>query len=222
MKPYLLLLLMMIPMAIFATECIPDCEKDTDWTLEVRAAYYDLSSKKIKKIYSDNWIDYQVETAKRITPFWEIWGGVSWARKHGHTRGGYGSYDYRFRDETQMFILPISAGLKCLYPIFPFVDIYAGVGVSYTFLKIKNFCKDDYSSWGLSRSPFRKAIYKNEWGGVFKLGFQYAMSDSTFLDFFADYFLQRFRFSHKDPRDIFKHDLVCDGFKFGVGFGVYF
>ena len=49
------------------------------------------------------------------------------------------------------------------------------------------------------------------------------MSDSTFLDFFADYYAQRFHMSNKrDRRDIFHHAIDCSGFKFGLGFGVYF
>lgn len=217
--------LIFLPLRLLATECIPDCQMETDWTLEVRGAYYDLSSKAIEKIYTNSWLDYQVEGAKRVHRLWEVWGGICWASKHGHTRRTYGSCDYKFKDSTKMFILPVSLGLKFIYPILPFIDIYAGVGVCYSFLKIKNFCKEEYSYWGLHRSPFKKNIYKSRLGGVFKLGFQYALSDSTFFDVFADYYLQHFHFSHKkgkSNRNIFNHDLDCSGFKFGAGFGVYF
>lgn len=224
-KLILFLILFFLPFKLLPTDCIPDCETDTDWTLEVRLAYYHLSSSVIKKIYTDDWLDFQVETAKRIHPFLEVWGGVCWASKQGHTRRAYGSYDYEFRDRTRMSILPLSLGLKLIYAIFPHVDAYAGIGICYTFLKIKNFCKEHYSDWGLSHSPFTKGIYKNDFGAVFKVGFHYAMSDSTFLDFFADYFSQSFRFSDKrgEPnRNIFNRNLNCSGFKFGAGFGVYF
>lgn len=212
--------LLFLPFGLFATDCIPDCEGETDWTLEVRGAYYYLPNKSIRKVYTSHWLDYQVEAAKRVHDFIEVWGGVSWASKHGHTHKTYAYYD--FKDSTKMFILPVNLGIKFIYPILPYVDVYVGAGVCYSFLKIKNFCKENYSYYGLSHSPFKKAIYKNDFGGIFKIGFQFAMSDSTFLDFFADYYVQRFRMSHKDRRDIFNHSLDCNGFKFGLGFGVYF
>lgn len=215
--------LFLLPLSLLATDCIPDCDTETDWTLEVRGAYYYLPNKSIEKVYTSNWLDYQVEVAKRIHPFVEVWGGMCWANKHGHTRRKYGPYSYAFEDKTKMSVLPVSLGLKAVYPLFPYVDVYMGAGVSYSFLRIKNFCKEHYSDWGLSHSPFKKAIYKNQFGGVFKLGFQVAMSTTTFLDFFVDYYLQRFHLSHKvDSRDIFRRNVDCSGFKFGAGFGVYF
>lgn len=215
--------LLFLPFGLFSTDCIPDCECKTDWTLEVRGAYYQPDSKSFRKVYTNHLLDYQVEAAKRVYDFFEIWGGMSWASKHGHTRRAYGYFDHRFKDSTKIFVLPVSLGLKFIYPILPFIDIYVGAGVCYSFLKIKNFCKEHYSDWGLSHSPFKKGIYKNDVGGLFKAGFQFAMSDSTFLDFFVDYYLQRFHLSHKhDRRDVFKHSIDCSGFKTGVGFGVYF
>lgn len=219
----LLIAVLFLPVGLFATDCIPNCDCETDWTLEVRGAYYYVPSKPLKHVYTSDWIDYQVETAKRVHNFVEVWGGVSWASKQGHTSRTYGYYSDLFRDQTKIFVLPVSLGLKLIYPILPCVDVYVGGGVCYSFLKIKNFCKEHYSYLGLSHSPFRKAIYKNEVGGIFKIGFQFAMSDSTFLDFFADYYTQRFHLSHKtDRRDVFSRNVDCSGFKFGAGFGVYF
>lgn len=215
--------LLFLPYTLFATNCIPDCECDTDWTLEVRGAYYQPVSKDLRKVYTNHWLDYQVEAAKRMDYFWELWGGVSWASKQGHTHRSYGYDGYAFKDSTKIFVLPVSVGFKLIYPVMPFIDLYAGAGICYSFLKIKNFCKEHYSYHGLSHSPFKKGIYKNDFGAIFKVGFQWALSDSTFLDFFADYFVQYFHLSHKfDRRDVFDRDIDCSGLKVGLGFGVYF
>lgn len=211
--------------ALSATDCIPDCECNTDWTLEVRGAYYQPSSKQLRKVYSSCLLDYQVTVAKRVHPFCEVWGEFDWTVKEGKAHRLADYYDYRFKDKTKLSIIPISLGLKAIYSIFPFIDIYAGAGVSYSFLIIKNHCEGDYSYWGYSHSPFKKEINKSGFGGLFKAGFQIAMSESTFLDFFADYTLQRFHFSKHESdsgRSVFKHHLDCSGFKFGAGFGVYF
>ena len=220
---FLLSSLFLFSFSIRATDCIPECEFNTDWTMEVRGAYYYLPNKSVKKIYTDQWLDYQVEVAKRVHNFVEVWGGVSWASKHGHMHERAGYYHYRFKNSTSMSVIPVSLGLKAIYPILPFVDVYAGIGGCYSFLRIKNFCKENYAYHGLSESPFKKAIYKNAFGGIFKIGLQYAMSSSTYLDFFGDYYTQYFHLSHKrDRRDVFNHSVDCSGFKVGLGFGVYF
>lgn len=235
--------LLAFPFFLPATNCIPDCECNTDWTLEVRGAYYRPNSKKLKKIYSSCLIDYQITLAKRIHPYCEIWAEFDWTIKRSKihredyyhfTYGGYEGVESRdFNDYTKLSIIPISLGIKLIYPILPCVDVYAGAGASYSFLRIRNhFEKDEYSSdyyWSFSSSsspaPFKKLIHKEDFGGLFKVGVQYAMSDSTFLDFFADYYLQHFRFSRNEDREdrsLFKHRLDCSGFKFGAGLGVYF
>jgi hypothetical protein len=220
MKDYLIFFLLFHPLCLFATDSFP-CDRDTDWTMEVRGAYYYLSGTAIKRVYTSHLIDYQVEAAKRVNSFVEVWAGVNWASKRGKAYRTFG--DYNFRDRTIIYILPLNLGLKLIYPILPCVDIYAGGGVCYSFLRIRNFCKEHYSDYGFSRSPFRKGIYKNEFGGVFKVGLQFAMSETTFLDFFVDYIAQRFRLSRRDdPRNVFSRSLDCSGFKFGAGFGVYF
>lgn len=212
----------LFPLSLLATDCIPDCEYNTDWTLEIRGAYFSVQNKAIKKVYSSHWIDYQVEAAKRVHPFIEIFGGVNWTYRQGHTKRYFGFYGEEFRDRTRIYVLPVSLGVKLIYPILPYVDAYVGAGACYSFLKIKNFCREDYSYF-MPRSPFKKAIYKSQFGGVFKIGFQVALSKSTFLDFFVDYFAQTFRISHKrDSRDVIKKVADCSGFKFGAGFGVYF
>gem|GEM_PF-1457074 len=213
--------LLFFPFQMFATDCLPDCDCETDWTLEVRGAYYYLPDRALKKVYTPHWMDYEVETAKRVHDFIEVWGGVSWASRKGHGHRIYRHED--LRERTTLFLLPISLGLKVIYPILPCLDVYLGAGISYSFLKIKYFCREHFFQEELSRSSLKKAIYKNEFGGLFKVGCQWAMSDSTFLDFFVDYQGQRFRLSHKDHRrNLFSHPLDCSGFKFGAGCGVYF
>jgi len=222
-NPFFLFTLLLLPFTLFATNCITDCETSTNWTLELRGAYYHVPNKSVERVYTSHWLDYEVELAKRVHPFIELWGSLDIATKHGHARREYGSYDYDFSDSTRINVIPFSLGFKLIYPIFRCVDVYAGAGLCYSFLKIKNFCKEDYSDHGASRSPFKKSFCRTDFGGVFKVGFQVAMSDSTFLDFFTDYYAQCFELSHKsDPRYIFKRHIDCSGFKFGAGFGVYF
>jgi Outer membrane protein beta-barrel domain len=219
---HIFLCLFLLPFHLFSTYCIPDCDIPTDYTLQVRFGSYDVCSRNLRKIYSNGWFDYQVEAGKRVLPNWEMWANVSWACKHGHVYSSYGSVDYDFRNNTRMYVLPVALGVKYVYSLLPFVDVYAGAGVCYSFLKIKNFCKQKYSYWDLSESPFKKSLRTSDWGGVIKVGAQYALSTYTFIDIYVDYYMQRFTLSHNDPRNVLGSDIDVSGFKYGVGIGVYF
>jgi outer membrane protein W len=221
MKFFILFLTLLLPLRLLAVCCV-DYEEEKDWALAVRGAYYKHTSKAIRRIYPTGWIDYQVEASKRVNDFVEFWTGVYWASKqHGRAHSASG----RFRDQTRMYILPLNVGFKLIYPVLPCIEAYIGAGVCYSFLTIRNRCKEQYSCWGLSRSPFRSRTQRSGVGAVFKLGFKYDLGGNVFLDIFADYFSQRFHISrHKKSfsRNIFRHHVDCSGFKFGAGLGVYF
>jgi len=191
-----------------------------DWTLDVRGAYYSPMSKDVREIYSRAWIDYQVLTSKRVAEYWELWGQVSWTIKKGHTSKGY----FGFKDSTRAWILPLSVGLRFIYPVACRTRAYLGAGVSYSFLKIDNRCEDFYDYSFFSSSPFKKHIRKGAPGALFKAGVLIDTGDNTFIDLFVDYFLQSF---HLGRHDLFEEKVIGDhfratGFKFGAGFGVNF
>lgn len=215
-----LFLLLILPLGISAATCESE-DLQAGWTLEVRTAYYRPSAKQVRKIYSSGWLDYQVETSKRLFEFFDVWGGVSWANKQGRLR----SYDEEFRNRTQLSIVPISLGVKGIYPLFGSIECYVGAGICYSFLHVRNRCRDSYSVYGLSCSPFKKDIRKSDLGAVVQAGFHYTLCETVFLDFFADYYSQQFRFPSEESRAhryVFKHHLNCSGFKLGAGIGVYF
>lgn len=234
MKILTLLMTLLLPLGLLADNCNMDCDPDSLicfesceklWTLTVRWAYYQPVSRAPTKYYSKAWLDYQVEASKRVHDYLEIWGGMCWMNKHGRIRPGCynDGYDYSFKSSTKLSVLPFSLGIKFVYPLFSCLDFYVGLGACYSFLAINTHCKDDYSYYGYHRSPFKHSIHKCNLGGVVKAGFRYDLCCTTFLDFFVDYYGQRFRFSDdRYTRAIFRRYLDCSGYKLGVGLGVYF
>lgn len=219
MKLITFLLLLLLPTTLPALYCVTDCE--TDWKLDVRVAYYQMTSKKISQIYSRNWVDYQIEASWRVRNFCELWTGVYWANRRGEGQ----QFSYGFKDSTKMYILPLCIGAKFIYPIFPCAEAYVGAGFCYSFLRINNHCKEHYYHWGLSSSPFKTDICKSNYGGIAKVGLQIALCKNMFIDIFADYISQRFRLSHRERKHndaLFHGNIDCSGFKFGGGLGVYF
>lgn len=220
MKTLALLLAFILPLGYLIGQIDSDCS-DRIWTLEVRGAYFQPSSKALRRIFSSAWLDYQIEAAVRVSDFWEVWGGVNWiAKQHGRAK----SLPYGLKDRTKMYLLPLSIGFKFIYPICPRIEAYLGGGVCYSFLYIHNHCRGNYYYWGFHHSPLKHNTYRNTVGGVLKMGFQIDLGDYVFLDVFVDYITQRFHFSRHEHsrRNIFRHDIECGGFKYGAGLGVYF
>ncbi|WP_068471319.1 hypothetical protein [Candidatus Protochlamydia phocaeensis] len=218
MKVYPFLILLLLPFGLFAS----------DWKLEIRGAYFHPSNKKAREAYSNAWIDYQVEASTKVTDYIEAWAGVNWMCKRGHLDDYYAG----FKHHSKMYVLPLSIGFKAIYPLTCAMDVYLGAGACYSFLKIKN--DRDYSSSYDSffdnsffddSFSFKKVIRRNGVGGVIKAGFQYTISKEAFLDFFVDYFSQRFYFSHSDTQttnNLANRHFNASGFKIGGGLGVYF
>lgn len=219
---FVLFLCLCATYSLKATYSIPDCTFKTDWTLEVRGAYFYIPETKVKKVISDSWIDYQVEIAKRVTPHMEFFGGVYWCTKDKTLKKHCGPFDSLLKINSRTSILPIAAGIKGIYPIAKCLDIYAGVGICVSFLKIKNsYSKREVSYAEPSALPYRRNTTKSNLGALLKTGAQYALSQSTFLDFFVDYYMQSFSLSYRD-HTIFKDRVDFSGLKVGAGFGVYF
>jgi len=218
MKLSSIFLLLLFPLSLFAREIE---WTDTDWTLEIRGAYFSPSSKKMRHLHSGGWTDYQVETSKRIHDFFDVWAAVNWlGRVRSYRDHGYNDV----KNQSKIYVLPLSVGFKFIYPILPCTEVYLGVGGCYSFLNIYNHCSD-YKRHELSRCPFKRHRHKTNYGAVIKLGIQYSLTNNLFIDVFADYLSQRFRFSHHDQesgQQQFGDYFNVSGFKFGAGLGVYF
>jgi outer membrane protein len=214
--------------------CCNPCE-DSGWgiTAEARVAYYHPSSKRVRRIYGDGWADYQLEISKGFKGFgdlfgngdcgcfnindfeWRLWAGVSGFSRKGESIG--------FHDDTRLQLIPVSFGVKLLYPIFCNAKIFIGGAACYSFLNIR-----DHSRY------VHEHTRREEWGGLIQSGITYNICDWAVVSAFFDYFFQRFDFHdthyssyrssgyYYDDRYIERNDLNMDGYKVGVGLGVTF
>lgn len=203
-----------------------------DITAEARVAYYHPSSKRVRRIYSDGWADYQLELSKGFRGFssfgklgfdlidncdleWKIWAGVSGFSRKGDSIG--------FHDNTTLQLIPLSFGLKVFYPILCDTNIFIGGAACYSFLKIR-----DHSEY------VHEHTRKEAWGGLIQSGITYNFCEWGVVSVFADYYFQRFKFHdseyssfygssyYYDDRFIERFTLNMSGYKIGVGLGVTF
>lgn len=194
--------------AIFAF--IPTKLIASDWYMQIRSSYFYPTSKPVREAYSRVWLDYQFEASTLISGNWHFWTNVNWSSKRGNR--DFNSFDER----TRIWVLPISAGAKYQFPLNSCLSLYLGAGLSYTALRVEH----EFSFFHEKHFTTRQSL-----GLVGKSGLMWLLSDYTFLDFFIDYYHQRFNISahcckNEDLKSHYRVDL--SGFKFGLGLGVYF
>lgn len=185
-------------------------KSEASWYMQVRGSYFYPTSKELRDSFSRVWLDYQFEIETDITCQWQTWANVGWTLKEGGKH-----YFDGFEEKNRLWILPISTGVRYLFPVTPCVNLYLGAGVSYTFIRLQE--KFPYYS------DFKKYESDGQWGIVGKSGLQWVLSDYTFLELFADYYTHRFKVSrHNSEYSLGSQKIDLSGFKFGLGFGVYF
>ena len=205
MKVLTILLTALLPFAAFAQ----------NYTLEMRAAGFQPSSKTIRKAYSQAWIDYEVLSSGSINEYLDLYAQVSWMVKKGvyHDR----IPGFWFKDHSRAWVLPLNVGLRAYLPVNCRMKVYVGGGVSYSFLMIES-----RTNFSFLRSDFNKNVKKSNWGALAKVGLIFNVGDNVFLDIFADYIFQEFYLGkERCTRGLGRHFNVS-GFKFGGGLGVNF
>lgn len=188
-----------------------------NWNLgvsaEARVVYYRPVSKRVRRIYGSGWADYQLEIAKRFSVCngleWSIFAGVSGFSVQGRS--------YSYKDKTRLDLIPISLGLKFLFPLCYNIDFFLGGAGCYSFLHIK-----DNSHY------VHKDRKKEGWGGLAQTGFYYYPCRNVAFSLYADYLFQKFHFngdrlssSHSSDY-VQEHTVNLDGYSVGGGISFIF
>lgn len=165
--------------------------------VEVRGAAFYHSSKLFREIYGNVGTDYQVQFATRYFCF-ELWSNIDWFSKHGKSVG--------FEDPTRVNIANCSLGLSYLYSLNCQTKLYLGAGPCFARIWLKNKLADHS----------HEIVSKTTFGGLFKAGLYYNITDCFFIDIFVDYVYQPVHF-HKNHKHI-----DIGGVKPGIGIGINF
>lgn len=212
MKSYfqqiLFAMVLFVPMQLLAFDwdCCWNSWAPKDASLEVRAAYFRPTSKKVRDIYSDGWATYEARGSVDFCNNLQVWLGLDWSHKEGRSLG--------LRDKTKLHLIPVTLGVKYVFDIAPCTQFYVGGGACYSFLKIHD------------HSPYvHQHISKRTWGGIAEAGATYYFGCNFFADIFVDYIYQKFNFSNSGSgysSYVERHDVDLSGFKVGGGLGVTF
>lgn len=208
-KIILLLMLILVQMEIQAQESL---EYTTDYcecsssSFDIKAkisGFYPVSSK-VRNIYHSVFCQVDLEISKTFCEQWQPWANVGYVWSSGHSLG--------LHDHTKLKLIPISAGVNYLFPIFCSLEGYVGIGASYNLLKIK-----DHSCY------VHEHVHKNSWGYVVRLGLNYTFCEHLLTGLFVNYNDQRFHFktSYSSPY-VERNNLNLSSINFGVALGYRF
>ncbi|GMU18885.1 MAG: hypothetical protein AMXMBFR12_00770 [Candidatus Babeliales bacterium] len=162
--------------------------------IQFRVGHFRPNSHLFRNIYQNGGIEYEGELNYEYMPGNTIWFNANSFERRGLTENN---------EETKIQLHPVSAGIKQLIPFASCLNLYLGAGSCCTFMQVKG------------KSLFLdERDHKHSWGFVGKSGILVLLSQSIFVDIFADYYYTEITFDEQ------KRNL--GGLRAGVGIGLLF
>ena len=116
----------------------------------------------------------------------------------------------RFNNRGHIQMVPITAGLKYIYPAYNFRP-YLGAGFKYYFVKIHN------------SSPFlQENIRRNGLGGTIEIGLLTFLARYLVMDLFLTYSFKQFNSYFINSRNVINYSFNVGGLNIGGGLGLKF
>jgi hypothetical protein len=170
--------------------------------LEFKFGYFLFSDSKLREIYDRGGLDLQLSASYPVWRWLDIYGSVEYFRKHGRSLGG--------NQETSIWEIPLSLGLKPIITINRVVQYYIALGPRYFFVRQHN--KSDFVDQHVSQSGF---------GGFVNTGFNFFPRPHFCIDVFGEYSYGRLHFHSHEPF-VYARTIQIGGFAFGGGLGYSF
>lgn len=175
---------------------------DITMLLEARGGYFIFSDPKMRKVFNSGGLDVQLLASAKIWKMLHIHGAVEYIERSGRSINGHQS--------TQIQIVPLSLGLKPVFPIGNALDYYLNIGPRFFFVHQHN--KSKYVN---------RNVNEDGLGGFVGTGFFLHLNKRMILDLYGEYsyFMPQFDTSDKN---VIAHKIQVGGFAIGGGLGYSF
>ncbi len=160
--------------------------------IELRSCAFFHPEQRFQEVYGLVGPDFGVELSRLLSKRYAAWIDVDYFLEKSH----------KSCCRTHLGVLDTSFGVKYVYPLRHFLDLYAGIGPAFSWVHLKN-----HTCCG--REHFSKLAV----GGVVKTGFYYRFLSRYFIDVFADYLYQPVHIGRS---------IEIGGVKLGLGVGSEF
>lgn len=174
-------------------------EKPRGLIIEAKAGYFFFSDHTMRKVYDQGGEDVQLSFSYPFGKIWNLYGSIEFLERRGRSLNDH--------QRTRIDELPLTLGLKPVFPISSAVDYYFTLGPRYTFVWVKN-----HSSF------VDRTMHKSGFGGFFGTGFIFHIGRHWILDLFGEYSYTRLHF-HSSKHNVIGESRQVGGFTFGGGLG---
>jgi hypothetical protein len=170
--------------------------------VEVKAGYFFFTESPLNEIYDAGGIDLQLSASYPIWKQLQLYGSVEFLEKSKKSRHG--------KNEKSLWEIPLSIGLRPVFPIAPDVYYYFTVGPRYFIVHTHNHSSDD-----------DEKIHSRGFGGFVNTGLLFIVGKCWAVDVFAEYSYKKmhFRSSHEKEQE---ESVQVGGLTFGTGFAYLF
>lgn len=171
--------------------------------LEARASYFSPFSKTFREVFSSGGVDFALETTVPVWRGLNIWGEVDYFSRRGKMIG---------IDRTaHITLVPITLGLKYLYPFNQYCAIYGGSGAKYYFVELVN-----------RMYPIYRTTHRQGLGGAIELGGLICLFQHLVIDLFATWSFKSFNGLENLPPNAITTKIRVGGWNLGGGIGYKF
>lgn len=181
------------------------CASCTDaWlTLDAKVGYFFFSDAKMRKVYDQGGLDLQVSGAFPICRGWlQVYSSIEYLERHGRSLRG--------KQKAKIWEIPLSLGLRSVFPIYQQVQYFITIGPRYFFVQAHN-----------DSSYVERNMSENGLGGFANTGFKFFPCANLSLDIFGEYSYGRLHF-HSSKHNSYGQTVQVGGFTFGAGLGYAF
>jgi hypothetical protein len=172
--------------------------------IEVKTGYFFFTQSRMKDVYDQGGIDFQVSGTYPIHSFLNVYGSVEYLEKSGHSLG--------LHQKTSIWEIPLSLGLQLIYTIScaPCIRNYFTLGPRYIFSHAHN------------RSSYVPSnMNTNGIGGFANTGLIFNVNRHLIIDLYGEYSYAMICFHKSKPRT-YTHRVQLGGLAFGGGVGYMF
>ncbi len=170
--------------------------------IEAKVGYFFFTDSDMNKVYDQGGIDVQLSGSYPLYKFLHVYGSVEYLEKSGYSQG--------MHEKTSLWEIPLSLGLRSVFPIGNYVDYYLSIGPRYFLVYAHN-----------ESSYVPKHMQANGCGGFANTGFLFILPKNFTIDLFGEYSYKTLHF-HNTKTGAHGHTVQVGGLTFGGGIGYSF
>ena len=172
--------------------------------LEFRASYFFPFSKIVRDLVHSGGANIALEATIPVWRKLNVWTGIDYFSRSGRMTDIDAS--------VHLTIVPVTVGLKYIYPLRQYYGIYGGAGVRYYFVEMVNRLE-----------PIYRTVHRSGVGGIIEIGNMFYIGEHFVIDIFTAFSFTKVNGIGGDlPPNATSTSIDVGGWNIGAGLGYKF